>query len=299
MDIDQRPDRGPAHRPPAPGPAPSRRCRCGSGAAPRPARPRGSPRPARPCGHGSARGFLDAFIAAQPALRGMFGGAAFGRVDHLAIEQRGALAGEVHRLGQRFEMRRDVQRSRWVFDQSNRIPPSPSSSRAESWSSRAGSAANSSASRGLGRAFKRLPCRRCRIVHRHESLHFAHACIGVRCTAKRACALAKPLPAHMARHANTLTRGTGAQHGRGNDRDQHSSRRRQRLPPKPAKKQESFFVFLLKLVLIVLVFRSFIFSPFNIPSESMLPRLVQRRLPARRQVALRLFAPFAAVQRCR
>ena len=42
---------------------------------------------------------------------------------------------------------------------------------------------------------------------------------------------------------------------------------------KPAKKEDSFLVFLLKLVLIVAIFRSFIFSPFNIPSESMLPRL--------------------------
>jgi signal peptidase I len=42
---------------------------------------------------------------------------------------------------------------------------------------------------------------------------------------------------------------------------------------KPKKKEDSFFVFLIKLVLIVAVFRSFIFSPFNIPSESMLPRL--------------------------
>jgi signal peptidase I len=44
---------------------------------------------------------------------------------------------------------------------------------------------------------------------------------------------------------------------------------------KPAKKKEdeSFFVFLIKLVLIVAIFRSFIFSPFNIPSESMLPGL--------------------------
>lgn len=42
---------------------------------------------------------------------------------------------------------------------------------------------------------------------------------------------------------------------------------------KPEKKEENFFVFLLKLVLIVGIFRSFIFSPFNIPSESMLPRL--------------------------
>ena len=44
-------------------------------------------------------------------------------------------------------------------------------------------------------------------------------------------------------------------------------------PAKPAKKEDSFFVFLIKLVLIVAIFRSFIFSPFNIPSESMLPRL--------------------------
>ena len=44
-------------------------------------------------------------------------------------------------------------------------------------------------------------------------------------------------------------------------------------PAKPAKKEDSFPVFLLKLVLIVVIFRSFIFSPFNIPSESMLPRL--------------------------
>ena len=43
---------------------------------------------------------------------------------------------------------------------------------------------------------------------------------------------------------------------------------------KPAKQEESFLVFLIKLVLIVVIFRSFIFSPFNIPSESMMPRLV-------------------------
>ena len=39
------------------------------------------------------------------------------------------------------------------------------------------------------------------------------------------------------------------------------------------KKEDSFPVFLIKLVLIVAFFRSFVFSPFNIPSESMLPRL--------------------------
>ncbi len=47
-------------------------------------------------------------------------------------------------------------------------------------------------------------------------------------------------------------------------------------PPSPAKKQrkeDSFPVFVIKLVLIVAFFRSFVFSPFNIPSESMLPRL--------------------------
>jgi len=43
---------------------------------------------------------------------------------------------------------------------------------------------------------------------------------------------------------------------------------------KPVKKEESFLVFLIKLVTIVVVFRSFIFSPFNIPSESMMPRLI-------------------------
>jgi len=42
---------------------------------------------------------------------------------------------------------------------------------------------------------------------------------------------------------------------------------------KPAKKEDSFPVFLIKLVLVVAIFRSFFFSPFNIPSESMLPRL--------------------------
>jgi signal peptidase I len=44
-------------------------------------------------------------------------------------------------------------------------------------------------------------------------------------------------------------------------------------PVKPAKQEDSFPVFVLKLAIIVIVFRSFIFSPFNIPSESMLPRL--------------------------
>jgi signal peptidase I len=42
---------------------------------------------------------------------------------------------------------------------------------------------------------------------------------------------------------------------------------------KPVKKEDSFPVFVLKLVIIVVVFRSFLLAPFNIPSESMLPRL--------------------------
>ncbi|MDG2002129.1 MAG: signal peptidase I [Novosphingobium sp.] len=45
-------------------------------------------------------------------------------------------------------------------------------------------------------------------------------------------------------------------------------------PPVKEEKQESFMLFLLKLLLLVVIFRSFIFSPFNIPSESMLPRLL-------------------------
>ena len=45
------------------------------------------------------------------------------------------------------------------------------------------------------------------------------------------------------------------------------------VPAKKEKKEDSFPVFLLKLALVVAIFRSFFFSPFNIPSESMLPRL--------------------------
>ncbi len=45
-------------------------------------------------------------------------------------------------------------------------------------------------------------------------------------------------------------------------------------PAKPEKKEDSFPVFLLKLFLVVVIFRSFVFAPFYIPSESMLPRLL-------------------------
>ena len=45
-------------------------------------------------------------------------------------------------------------------------------------------------------------------------------------------------------------------------------------PAKPAKKEDSFLVFVLKLIAAVLLFRSFVFAPFYIPSESMLPRLL-------------------------
>ncbi len=44
-------------------------------------------------------------------------------------------------------------------------------------------------------------------------------------------------------------------------------------PASPPEKEENFFVFLLKLLLLVVAFRSFLLSPFNIPSESMMPRL--------------------------
>lgn len=40
------------------------------------------------------------------------------------------------------------------------------------------------------------------------------------------------------------------------------------------KKEDSFLVFLLKLAVVVVVFRSFFFSPFSIPSESMMPGLM-------------------------
>ena len=43
--------------------------------------------------------------------------------------------------------------------------------------------------------------------------------------------------------------------------------------PKPKSEARDTFFFLLKLVIAVLIFRSFILSPFNIPSQSMLPRL--------------------------
>jgi signal peptidase I len=45
-------------------------------------------------------------------------------------------------------------------------------------------------------------------------------------------------------------------------------------PEKTEKEEGSFLVFLLKLAVVVLVFRTCIFAPFNIPSESMLPRLL-------------------------
>lgn len=46
------------------------------------------------------------------------------------------------------------------------------------------------------------------------------------------------------------------------------------MPAKKEKKEESFVAFLIKLVVIVFAFRSFIISPYNIPSELMLPRLL-------------------------
>ena len=43
---------------------------------------------------------------------------------------------------------------------------------------------------------------------------------------------------------------------------------------KPKKRQDSFLVFLIKLVVIVLLFRTLLFTSFMIPSESMMPRLL-------------------------
>jgi signal peptidase I len=43
---------------------------------------------------------------------------------------------------------------------------------------------------------------------------------------------------------------------------------------KPRSETRETLAFLLKLAIVVLIFRSFIFSPFSIPSESMLPRLL-------------------------
>ena len=42
---------------------------------------------------------------------------------------------------------------------------------------------------------------------------------------------------------------------------------------KPRSETRDTVIFLIKLVAIVLIFRSFILSPFSIPSQSMLPRL--------------------------
>jgi signal peptidase I len=44
-------------------------------------------------------------------------------------------------------------------------------------------------------------------------------------------------------------------------------------PAKPPSETRDTILFLVKLVVIVLIFRSFILSPFSIPSQSMLPRL--------------------------
>lgn len=48
----------------------------------------------------------------------------------------------------------------------------------------------------------------------------------------------------------------------------------QSKPPKQREDWRSFVWFCIKLVIVVLVFRTFVFSSFNIPSESMLPRLL-------------------------
>src|SRR5690606_13101374 len=45
-------------------------------------------------------------------------------------------------------------------------------------------------------------------------------------------------------------------------------------PEKPKKKEDSFPVFLIKLVVAVALFRTLLFTSFMIPSESMMPRLL-------------------------
>ena len=45
-------------------------------------------------------------------------------------------------------------------------------------------------------------------------------------------------------------------------------------PGKKEKKEDSFLVFVLKLVVVVLLFRTLVFTSFSIPSESMMPRLL-------------------------
>ena len=45
-------------------------------------------------------------------------------------------------------------------------------------------------------------------------------------------------------------------------------------PAKPKSEARDLLGFLLKLAIVVFIFRSFFFSPFSIPSESMLPRLL-------------------------
>jgi signal peptidase I len=47
------------------------------------------------------------------------------------------------------------------------------------------------------------------------------------------------------------------------------------IEDKPKKKQDSFAVFLIKLVVIVVLFRTLVFTSFMIPSESMMPRLLE------------------------
>ncbi len=67
---------------------------------------------------------------------------------------------------------------------------------------------------------------------------------------------------------------------------------------KPAEKEDwkSFGKFLVKLVVVVLIFRTFFFTSFNIPSESMMPRLLVGDYLFSQKWSYGFSHPFAAVR---
>ncbi len=59
-----------------------------------------------------------------------------------------------------------------------------------------------------------------------------------------------------------------------NDTSDMGARDAEKARTDPVEEWKDFGKFLIKLIVFIVIFRSFVFSPFNIPSESMLPRLV-------------------------